>query len=156
MGKRLDIPLPHSTYRLIVVLEGITHPGNLGAVCRAMLNHGFAELRLIAPICSPDDEEARNRAKHSGSILDNAQTYADWHSCMQDIDLVIGTSGKREIGSKTLFRHFLYPWDLAEHLREKQSKIALVFGEEGKGLDRAYLGGLSNLQSLTSSRTFSL
>ena len=37
-----------------------------------MLNYGFDKLRLVNPRCSPDDEEARKRAKHAGSILDSA------------------------------------------------------------------------------------
>ena len=70
MGDRMDLPLPKSSYELDIVLVGISHPGNLGAVCRAMLNHGFASLSLVNPECSVDDDEARNRAKHSGRILD--------------------------------------------------------------------------------------
>ena len=72
MGDRLDVPLPKSNYQLDIVLVGINHPGNLGAICRTMLNHGFDKLYLVNPNCSPDDEEARNRAKHSGRILDTA------------------------------------------------------------------------------------
>ncbi len=66
MGDRMDVPLPKSNYELDIVLVGISHPGNLGAVCRAMLNHGFISLSLVNPECSVDDEEARNRAKHPG------------------------------------------------------------------------------------------
>ena len=40
MGERRDIPLPSRPYELHVVLVRPTHPGNLGAVCRAMLNFG--------------------------------------------------------------------------------------------------------------------
>ena len=65
MGIRSDVPLPTDPYRLTVVLVGVTHPGNLGAVCRSMLNHGFDQLRLVDPRCGPDDDEARNRAKHA-------------------------------------------------------------------------------------------
>ena len=75
MGDRLDVDLPNSTYELDIILVGINHPGNLGAVCRAMLNHGFAKLSLVNPECSVDDDEARNRAKHSGRILDNVTIY---------------------------------------------------------------------------------
>ena len=59
MGDRIDLPLPKSNYQLEVILVGATHPGNLGAVCRTMLNHGFDNLRLVNPICSADDVEAR-------------------------------------------------------------------------------------------------
>jgi len=49
MGDRQFIPLPSSNYELIVVLIGTTHPGNLGAICRSMLNYGFDKLRLVNP-----------------------------------------------------------------------------------------------------------
>jgi len=134
MGDRLDVPLPDSIYELDIVLVGINHPGNLGAVCRAMLNHGFAKLSLVNPKCSVDDEEARNRAKHSGRILDDATIYTSLEDAISEASLVVGTSGKREVGSKVLKRHFVLPWEFAERIRTLEGRVALVFGEEGKGL----------------------
>ncbi|MBT7938485.1 MAG: hypothetical protein HN696_04915, partial [Euryarchaeota archaeon] len=95
MGNRPDAPLPNFGFLPIIVLMRTAHPGNLGAVCRAMLNFGFTELRLVEPHCEVD-EEARKRAKFAGSVLDNVETFDNWDSCMQDIGLVIGTSGKKE------------------------------------------------------------
>ena len=135
MGKR-------QTYSAIislwfnVILVGATHPGNLGAVCRTMLNYGFDKLRLVSPRCSPDDEEARKRAKHAGSILDSVEVYGSLNECIDDLTLVVGTSGKREVGSKTVFRHFEHPWTLAERLYSSSDKVGLVFGEEGMGLSK--------------------
>tara|TARA_B100001996_G_C18531619_1_gene543298 strand:- start:49 stop:876 length:828 start_codon:yes stop_codon:yes gene_type:complete len=134
MGDRLNVPLPKANYQLDIVLVGINHPGNLGAICRTMLNHGFDKLSLVNPNCSPDDEEARNRAKHSGRILDTTTTYNSLEDAVSDSSLVIGTSGKREVGSKVLKRHFVLPWEFAEMLRDFDGKISLIFGEEGKGL----------------------
>ena len=134
MGDRQNIPLPKSNYELEIVLVGINHPGNLGAICRTMLNHGFDNLILVNPNCSPDDEEARNRAKHSGRILDDVKVHNTLESAVSESSLVIGTSGKREIGSKILKRHFVLPWEFAEMLREFNGKVSLIFGEEGKGL----------------------
>ena len=134
MGDRLNVELPSSTYDLQIILVGINHPGNLGAVCRAMLNHGFTNLRLVAPECSPLDEEARNRAKHSRSILEHSKTFETFEQSIEDCSLVVGTSGKRETGTKILSRHFVLPWEFAEKIRTYQGKVALVFGEEGKGL----------------------
>ena len=150
MGDRLDLPLPYSPYDLKVVLEGISHPGNLGAVSRTMLNMGYSSLRLIAPECEPDDEVARNRAKHSGWVLSDAEVYDDWKSCMDDCNLVIGTSGKREVGSKVMFRHFLLPWQLEEKLRNHNGNVALVFGEEGKGLSTEQLEACDLLVTIPS------
>ena len=134
MGDRLNVPLPKANYQLDIVLVGINHPGNLGAICRTMLNHGFDKLSLVNPNCSPDDEEARNRAKHSGRILDTTTTYNSLEDAVSDSSLVIGTSGKREVGSKVLKRHFVLPWEFAEMLRDFDGKVSLIFGEEGKGL----------------------
>ena len=134
MGDRQNIPLPKSNYELEIVLVGINHPGNLGAICRTMLNHGFDNLILVNPNCSPDDEEARNRAKHSGRILDDVKVHNTLESAVSESSLVIGTSGKREVGSKILKRHFVLPWEFAEMLREFNGKVSLIFGEEGKGL----------------------
>ena len=134
MGDRMNVPLPVSSYELNIVLVGINHPGNLGAVCRTMLNHGYNKLTLVNPNCSPDDEEARTRAKHSGIILDTCEIHETLDSAVKDSSLVIGTSGKREVGSKILKRHFLLPWEFAEKIREYNGQISLIFGEEGKGL----------------------
>ena len=134
MGDRMDIPLPKSNYDLDITLVGINHPGNLGAICRTMLNHGFDRLSLVNPNCSLDDEEARNRAKHSGNILDNANIFSSLSEATAESSLVVGTSGKREVGSKVLKRHFVLPWEFAEMMRDFEGKVSLVFGEEGKGL----------------------
>lgn len=134
MGERSDLPLPTSAYTLHVVMIGTQHPGNLGAVCRSLLNHGFDSLRLVLPVCHPDDIEARNRAKHAGKILDSCQIYDSFEDAVQDCSLVVGTSGKREIGDKTQKRHFIYPWEFSERIYDVNQSIALVFGEEGKGL----------------------
>ena len=134
MGERSDLPLPFCNYSLHVVLVGTQHPGNLGAVCRSLLNHGFDSLRLVQPQCHPDDVEARNRAKHAGRVLDACQIYNTLEDAILDCSLVVGTSGKREIGDKTQKRHFMYPWEFVDRISATQQSVALVFGEEGKGL----------------------
>ena len=134
MGERSDLPLPFCNYTLHVVLVGTQHPGNLGAVCRSLLNHGFDSLRLVQPQCHPDDVEARNRAKHAGRVLDACQIYSTFEEAISDCSLVVGTSGKREIGDKTQKRHFMYPWEFVDRVSTTQQSVALVFGEEGMGL----------------------
>lgn len=140
MGERQPLPLPLGQVELVVVLVGVTHPGNLGAICRSMLNYGYADLRLVQPKCSVDDEETRARAKHAGVVLDNAETYDTIQEATHDCRAVLGTSGKRETGEKTLFRHFVYPWDMVERETQAGGRIAMVFGEEGMGLSTEDLG----------------
>jgi len=148
MGDRQKLPLPKRTYSLHIVLVGATHPGNLGAVCRTMLNYGFTSLRLVSPVCSPDDVDARNRAKHAGRILDECVVFDTIEEATSDCSLLVGTSGKREVGSKTSFRHFSYPWELSQHLQTFTDSIALIFGEEGMGLSADELAKCDYLVTL--------
>ena len=134
MGDRQSLPLPRSNYQLVIILIGTSHPGNLGAICRSMLNYGFDNLRLVSPKCEHLDVEARNRAKHAGRILQEAQVYDNLEESISDCSLVVGTSGKREVGTKTTFRHFTYPWEFSQRISDFTGKVALIFGEEGKGL----------------------
>ena len=83
-------PLPSSNYELVIICVNTNHPGNLGAICRTMLNYGFANLRLVNPDCSPDDIEARNRAKHAGSILDDVKIFDNLLGSVSDCSLVVG------------------------------------------------------------------
>ena len=92
MGERQPLPLPTGLVRVVVVLVGVTHPGNLGAICRCMLNYGFDDLRLVNPRCSPDDEETRARAKHAQRVLDNAHTFSSIEEAAADCRAIIGTS----------------------------------------------------------------
>ena len=100
MGERSDVPLPHSEFTLHVVMVGTEHPGNLGAVCRSLLNHGFDSLRLVQPKCHPDDIEARYRAKHAGRVLDSCKIYDSFEQAVADCSLVVGTSGKERLVKK--------------------------------------------------------
>ena len=134
MGKNLKIPLPKRSSQLIVVLIEPEIQGNVGAVARAMLNFGFNELRIISETGYEFDNEALARSKHAKKVLLNTEIYSDWKSCMGDISLVIGTSGKREYGEKVSFRHFVMPEELAVRLLEIEGKVALVFGREGIGI----------------------
>ena len=133
MGNRLDIATPEYPLEIVFVLVKPAFSGNIGAVCRGMLNFGFDNLRVIGHE-GKWDEETRKRAKHAQTVLDNAEVHENWESCMNDISLVIGTSGKRELGSKIQFRHFLTPNELINNFHGLTGKVAIVFGPEGMGL----------------------
>jgi len=117
---------------LTVVLVGVEHPGNLGAVARAMKNFGVPELVLINPRCAPDDVEAKNRAKWANDLLVRARTAATL-DVLDGYDLVVGTTAK--LGSDfNLVRTPLTPVQLAGELAGRQGRVALVFGRESDGL----------------------
>ena len=133
MGEMLDVPPPNYSKRISIVLVRPQFDGNIGAVARSMKNFGFSDLRIVGR--SPTwSEEVRNRAKHAQSVLDDAKFFENIESAVSDSSLVVGTSGKREKGSKISFRHFLEPEDLPGMLEDLEGKISIIFGPEGKGL----------------------
>jgi len=126
--------MPH----LSVLLLGVEHPGNLGAIARAMKNFGLSDLVLISPKCDPADIVAKNRAKWANDILERARvTDID---VLGEFDLVVGTTGKNG-DDFNLPRSPLTPEQLREKLAETDddARVALLFGREGNGLINAEL-----------------
>jgi len=119
-----------------IVLVDPKHPGNIGAVARAMKNMGLRELRLVRPALFPHTE-ATARASGADDVLDAAQVHEDFGQAIADCGLVVGTSARQ--------RHM--PWNLVEP-RECAPQIvqaasaggaAIVFGTERTGLTNVEL-----------------
>ena len=133
MGGRLGIEPPPSSQDICIVLVNPKYEGNIGAVARSMLNFGINDLRVVGR----DDhwsDEARNRAKHAQTILDSCTNYETLADATSDCSVVAGTSGKREIGDKISFRHFILPEELPRRLDGVSGKVAFIFGPEDIGL----------------------
>ena len=133
MGTNKTIPLPKWNCRLVIVLVEPQNEGNIGAVARVMRNFGLHEMRILRPKTELG-EEVRKRAKHAQAVIREAKITDSWDECFDDINLIIGTSGKREIGDKVQFRHFLLPEEFKDRLSEVDGNVAIVFGPEGIGL----------------------
>lgn len=125
MGDQFD-PL-----RLIkVVLVETSHPGNIGAVARAMKNMGLSQLILVNPKQFPC-HEASARASGAADILARASVVDSLPKALADTTLVIGASAR--------LRKVAWPQldvrQTAELAIEKASQgVALVFGREDSGL----------------------
>jgi len=133
MGSRSTESTPAWANRLCIILVRPFHEGNIGAVARCMMNFGITDLRIVGRN-EELTEVARKRAKHANSILEKISFYDGLKSSISDLSLVIGTSGKRELGDKTQHRHFLLPDEIPSRVDGYAGKIGIVFGPEGKGL----------------------
>ena len=133
MGSRSGESTPEWANRLCIILVRPFHEGNIGAVARCMMNFGITDLRIVGRN-EELTEVARKRAKHANSILEEISFHDDLKSSISDLSLVIGTSGKRELGNKTQHRHFLLPGEIPSRVDGYAGKIGVVFGPEGKGL----------------------
>jgi TrmH family RNA methyltransferase len=117
----------------MVVLVEPQHPGNLGAVARAMLNFGVERLALVNPQCEVDDV-AIARAMHAKRVLTNAKTYKSLKAATKRSGFVVATSGIVSENDNQYGRHPLTPRQLAEKMGSVKGEVAIVFGREDYGL----------------------
>ena len=107
-------------------------PLNVGSVARLCENFDITELRLVAPRCDPNNQEARRMAVKGKKLLDNAKEYSCLLDAVADCRRVIATSGRIDHGTIPLCTpEEAINWSLEA---SKGSHIALVFGREDKGL----------------------
>ena len=116
---------------IVIVLIGTKHPGNLGAVARAMHNMGLKHLRLVSPQCTLDDEAYR-MARAGRILLSKAKSYVSFKNALRGISFTVGTTAKTGGNrSQTHSPRILTPTILA---RAKQQKVGIIFGPEDTGL----------------------
>jgi len=137
---------------LRIVLSHTSHPGNIGAVARAMKNMGLAELHLVNP-CERDDE-AYARASGADDVLDNSIVHGDLQSAISDCGLVFGTSARQ--------RHITFipvePRVCADQsvaAARKGDRVAIVFGNERTGLQNDELSLCHHLVTIPTSNEYS-
>jgi TrmH family RNA methyltransferase len=119
-----------------IVLVGTTHPGNIGAVARAMLNMTLQRLYLVRPKFFPH-ADATARAAGADSLLAQAVVCDDLATAIADCTLVIGASAR----DRSIELPPLDPPACAGRVRDHAGRgdVALVFGPEHSGLSNVDL-----------------
>lgn len=125
-----------------VVLMRTTHPGNIGAVARAMKNMGLTQLCLVNA-ADETSQEARRRAAGAESVLEAAKVVDSIDDALAGVHIVVGASAR----SRKMIWPLMNPRDCASLVNEKifhgsqaePVKIALLFGQEASGLSNEEL-----------------
>jgi len=125
-----------------IVLVGTTHPGNIGAAARAIKTMGLKHLDLVSPKEFPSDE-AIYRSKAAKDILDEASIYESLLESVKDCEIVIGTSARNRKVPWPVLDPKCASKEINSKVR-KNTKVAIVFGREDRGLTNDELG-LCNL-----------
>jgi cysteine desulfurase len=114
-----------------VVLVETSHPGNIGAVARAMKNMGLSQLVLVRPKSFPDPE-ATARASGATDVLEQARVVPDLVSGIGDCGLVIATTARERDPNIRV----LEVREAAVRAVEDSGRgpVALLFGNERTGL----------------------
>jgi tRNA (cytidine32/uridine32-2'-O)-methyltransferase len=114
-----------------VVLVETSHPGNIGAVARAMKNMNMNQLRLVTPKHFPH-ADATARASGADDVLKHASVHDTLQDAIADCQIVLGASARDRTISWPSFtaRESAEKWVNAP----QKANIALVFGRENSGL----------------------
>ena len=119
-----------------VVLVEPQHPGNIGAVARAMANFGLKDLAMVKGCGLADESYASS--KSGRPILENSKRFETIEEAIAECDITIGTSGIRAGGDKRWFRAPQDVKKINEIIAERENP-ALLFGRENHGLYREEL-----------------
>ena len=120
-----------------VVLVEPTHPGNVGAVARAMGNMGVTRLDLVEPV-DYLNSEALARSAGNESILHRARVHESLQEAIADCSLIIGTSARvRTIKWPTMSP--AKAMEKAVTAVRQGEQVAFVFGQERAGLANEHI-----------------
>lgn len=122
--------------RVRIVLVRPSHPGNVGAVARAMKTMGQDRLYLVQPRSFPA-AEATARAAGADDVLAQARLCDSLAQAIGECGLVLGTTAR----TRSLPWPTLGPGAAAACVLEQASRgeAALIFGPERSGLDNREL-----------------
>ena len=114
-----------------IVLVETSHPGNIGAVARALKNMGLQELVLVRPKLFPHPE-ASARASSAVELLASARVEDDLAAALHGCGLVLATTSRERDQN---FR--VIDVRAAAHRAveaAEQSTVGIMFGSERTGL----------------------
>ena len=119
-----------------IVLVETSHPGNIGAVARAMKNMCLDQLALVNPRYFPS-AEAIARASGADDVLQQARVCGSLDEAIADCHLVVGASARL----RSVQWPQLNPRECAERLTglAASAPVAIVFGREKSGLSNSEL-----------------
>ncbi len=108
-----------------------SHPGNIGAVARAMKTMGLAELVLVEPKYFPHPE-AEAMASRATDILDRARVCATLDEALAGTVFAVASTAR----NRDLSHEVLTPREAAARMIEEAQRgpVALVMGAEKFGL----------------------
>ncbi|MGA7278699.1 MAG: RNA methyltransferase, partial [Desulfocapsaceae bacterium] len=135
-----------------IVLVETSHPGNIGAVARAMKNMQLQSLYLVRPKQFPDSH-AMARSSGAFDLLNDAVVCDSLAEAVSDCRLVIAASARS--------RSIPWPTTSAPQAAEKlikqalQAPVALVFGREDRGLNNEELDHCNFMVQLPANPEFS-
>ncbi|MGC4028713.1 MAG: RNA methyltransferase [Steroidobacteraceae bacterium] len=120
------------------VLVETSHPGNIGAVARAMKNMGLSDLVLVNPREFPHPE-ATTRASGADDLLASARVVPTLEAAIEGCGLVLATTARTREQHFRIHEAREAAARLVEEARATASPAAVIFGTERYGLSNEHL-----------------
>jgi len=120
------------------VLVETTHPGNIGAVARAMKNMGLTDLVLVNPREFPHPE-ATARASGADDLLLTARVVATLPEAIADCGLVLATTSRERDHYFRVLEARAGAQRAVQEARSASGGVAVLFGTERNGLSNEQL-----------------
>jgi len=141
----------HVASKVGVVLVETSHPGNIGAVARAMKTMGLNKLTLVSPKTFPS-AQATARAAGADDILYEATICNSLSEAISNSGWVVGTSAR----SRHIPWPEITPRDCAQRILEEvsQGEVSIVFGRESSGLTNRELEQCNNVMRVPTDCSF--
>ena len=136
-----------------IVLVEPHHPGNIGAVARAMKTMALKQLFLVRPRTFPSPD-AERRSMGAKDLLESATVVSDLDDAIGDCRLVIGSSAR----GRSFPHEVLDPRECAARLVEEAQEdepVALLLGPERTGLANRDLDRCTYQVQIPTSEAFS-
>lgn len=152
LNEEVSKPTGTGLGRVRIVLVNTSHPGNIGAVARAMKNMCLSQLYLVQPQQFPH-AEATARASGADDVLASARVCESLPEALAGCGLVIGASAR--------LRHLTIPQQDPRQCAEQvvgeaqQTDVAIIFGREHSGLTNDELGLCHRLLHIPSNPDYS-
>ena len=115
-----------------VVLVNPSHPGNIGAVARAMKNMGLRKLVLVDPRKFPDPE-AQWRSASAVDTIDSARVVSSLDEAIKASPFVVGTSARDRRIPWHVQDSRLTARRIVDHIVSEN--VPIQFGREDSGLN---------------------
>lgn len=142
--------------KIKIVMVETSHPGNIGAVARAMKNMGLSQLVLVNPKEFPS-QVASARASGAADVLNDATVVETIEQAVADCKLVVGASARlRKVSWPQL--DVRQTAELAMETvgqDEENNHVAILFGREDSGLSNAELDKCHYLAHIPTNPTYS-
>jgi tRNA (cytidine32/uridine32-2'-O)-methyltransferase len=120
------------------VLVDTSHPGNIGAVARAMKNMGLADLVLVKPREYPHPD-ATARASGADDVLAAARVVDTLQQAIADCGLVLATTARTREQYFRILDAREAGLRMVEQARAGTGTVAVLFGTERFGLSNEHL-----------------